>query len=155
MSFDSYQFVVFLIVVVGAYWFLSHKWQNWLLLVASYFFYGCWDWRFLSLIIVSTIVDFVAGKAIHDSDDGVRKKRWLILSCVVNLGLLGFFKYYGFFADEFRGALELRGLTDGVTYRVTDYLHGRRFPDVTADGDRATMDAEFESYLLLKVTRAN
>ena len=64
-------------------------------------------------------------------------------------------KVYGFFADEFRGALELRGLKDGVTYRVTDYLHGRHFPDVTADGDRATMDAEFESYLLLKVTRVD
>ncbi len=63
--------------------------------------------------------------------------------------------YYGFFAPEFRGSLELRGLEDGATYRVTDYLHGREFPAVTAKGSAGTLDAQYESYLLLRLDKAD
>jgi len=103
MLFNSFEFFVFLIVVYFLYWFVlkkSLKGQNILLLVASYFFYGIWDWRFLSLILLSTIVDYIIGHKIHDTDDDTRRKQWLWCSVVFNIGLLGFFKYYNFFIDS-------------------------------------------------------
>ena len=63
--------------------------------------------------------------------------------------------YYGFFAPQFHGSLELRGLEDGATYRVTDYLHGHEFPAVTAKGSEAALDARFESYLLLRLEKTD
>ena len=83
--------------------------QNRLLLVASYLFYGTWDWRFLSLIWISTIIDYFAASRIESSP--VRaKKLWLLLSMVVNLGLLGFFKYFGFFATGFQDMFATVGI---------------------------------------------
>jgi len=104
MLFNSYLFWGFFLVVVLLNRGLPHKWQNRMLLVASYVFYGAWDWRFLSLIWVSTCVDYVVALRIGEapkSAAGQRaRKRWLVLSMATNLGLLGFFKYCGFFVRE-------------------------------------------------------
>ncbi|WP_179006878.1 MBOAT family O-acyltransferase [Winogradskyella forsetii] len=103
MLFNSIDFAVFLPVVFILYWFFCQKnlkLQNLLIVLASYVFYGWWDWRFLSLIIFSTIVDYSIGVAL--SKGGSHKKRKLLLwvSILVNLGFLGFFKYYNFFLDN-------------------------------------------------------
>ncbi len=87
--------------------------KGWLL-VASYFFYGYWDWRFLLLIGASTLIDFVCGQRISDAPNRVVKKRWLYLSLAANLGLLGFFKYFNFFLTS--GAAALTALGFQVNY---------------------------------------
>lgn len=79
-------------MVLAVYWRFSHRVQNRLLLVASYVFYGWWDWRFLILILFSITVAFTAGRLIDRSDSPTRRKRLLLFSLVANLGLLGFFK---------------------------------------------------------------
>ena len=121
MLFNSFEFFVFLIVVYFLYWFVlkkSLKGQNILLLVASYFFYGIWDWRFLSLILLSTIVDYIIGHKIHDTDDDTRRKRWLWCSVVFNIGLLGFFKYYNFFIDSWVDLASTLGYTMKSTWTL-------------------------------------
>ncbi len=102
MLFNSIPFIVFLPIVFVLHWVLPRKmvFQNSVLLVASYVFYGCWDWRFLSLIALSTVVDFFCARWIHDATDPVRRRVWLGLTVGFNLGLLGFFKYWNFFADS-------------------------------------------------------
>lgn len=119
MLFNSLIFVVFFAIVYLLYLSLSHRWQNRMLLVASYVFYGAWDWRFLSLILASTIADYFCGLGIHASRDRRRRKALLLVSLTVNLGLLGFFKYYGFFTDNLQ---ELAGLIgwnlDALTLNV-------------------------------------
>ncbi len=104
MAFNSIDFALFLPVVFILYWFVCQKslrLQNFLIVVASYFFYGLWDWRFLSLILFSTFVDFFIGKQL-DKEEGTSKRKLLLwTSIVVNLGFLGFFKYYNFFVDNF------------------------------------------------------
>jgi alginate O-acetyltransferase complex protein AlgI len=107
MLFNSFEFAIFLPVVFIIYWFLTNKsikLQNLTILVASYFFYGWWDWRFLSLIIFSTVVDFVVGQRLIKTENRMTRKMWLWLSIVVNLGLLGVFKYYNFFLDSLYNA---------------------------------------------------
>src|SRR5437879_1191138 len=100
MQFNSYQFLIFFTITYGLYLALPHKGQNILLLIASYFFYGWWDWRFLVLLAISSTVDFVAGVWMERETEPA-KRRWpLILSLCSNLGILGFFKYYNFFASE-------------------------------------------------------
>jgi D-alanyl-lipoteichoic acid acyltransferase DltB (MBOAT superfamily) len=95
------------------YWAISKKQnvtaRNIFIVLASYLFYGWWDWRFLSLIVVSSAVDFVVGKRIYQSDSQKDRKRLLMLSVCVNLGILGFFKYYNFFVDSFADALSALG----------------------------------------------
>ena len=110
MLFNSSEFLLFLPVTLLLFWGLrgSVKWQNIVLLVASYIFYGWWDERFLTLIAISTLVDYYAGLKIHSSD---KKKLWLGLSIVVNLGLLGFFKYYNFFVTSWVEAWATVGIT--------------------------------------------
>ena len=113
MLFNSLQFFGFLAVLLAVYPRLRHRGQNLLLLTASYVFYATWDYRFLSLIWLSTVVDFVAGRAIHrhlEDGDSAGARRWLWLSLGVNLGMLGFFKYFGFFVDSARGALDIIGV---------------------------------------------
>lgn len=117
MAFNSFAFAVFLPLVLILYWSLgrSRKAQNAMLLVASYVFYGWWDWRFLSLLIVSTVVDYIVAERIHaiqatDADSQRRRKRWLLLSLVGNLGILGFFKYFNFFAGSLQSALASVGI---------------------------------------------
>ncbi len=114
MLFNSIDFALFLPIVFILYWFVTQKnlkLQNILLLIASYLFYGWWDWRFLSLIIFSSFVDYFLGLAISKSDDKKRRKLYLITSLAVNLGFLGFFKYYNFFAQSFADAFTFFGQT--------------------------------------------
>ncbi len=107
MLFNSFIFAVFFPIVLVLYWIVPFRLQNILLLAASYVFYGYWDWRFLSLIAISTIVDYISGLKLeaenikNDAKSPKRKKFWVTLSIVVNLGLLGFFKYYNFFVSSF------------------------------------------------------
>lgn len=99
MLFNSWTFVVFFVVVYALYWALRHdfRWQNALLLLASYLFYGWWDWRFLGLLIFSTGMDYILGNCIANQADPRRRRRWLVISVCMNLGILGFFKYFNFF----------------------------------------------------------
>ncbi len=110
MLFDSPIYIVFLVVVVALYWRLAHRGQNVLLLGASYLFYGWWDWRFLGLILVSTVVDYVCALAIAGSDVPRRRKSLLAFSLTLNLLFLGFFKYFNFFIDTLHPALAALGL---------------------------------------------
>ena len=99
--FNSFLFWAFLAVVVAVYLPLPHRWQNRWLLLASYLFYGLWDWRFLSLIFISTAIDFTAGRRLSRAGENESgRRRWLWLSVSTNLGLLGVFKYYDFFVTE-------------------------------------------------------
>src|SRR5579864_3625288 len=110
MLFDSPVYFLFLIPVVLLYWRLNHRAQNIFLLLASYFFYGWWDWRFLALMIGSTMMDFLIAQKIVSSRLGPTRKKWLILSLVLNFTILGIFKYFDFFAGSFAGALEKLGV---------------------------------------------
>ena len=113
MLFNSLSFAIFLPIVFLLYWYLAKKhlkYQNILLLIASYFFYACWDWRFLFLLIFSTLLDYFTGIKIIESGNKLAKKFWFWLSISVNLGFLGIFKYYNFFASSFADALENIGL---------------------------------------------
>ena len=119
MLFNSFEFLLFFAFVYLAYRALSHKGQNFLLLAASYFFYGCWDWRFLLLLLASTVIDFYCGRKIHQAADPKRKKSWLVLSLCVNLGILGFFKYFNFFAENLHALGASCGIhLDTVTLKV-------------------------------------
>ncbi|MFO1490970.1 MAG: MBOAT family O-acyltransferase [Kiritimatiellia bacterium] len=113
MVFNSFVFVLFFLVVYGLYVILRHRAQNVLLLVASYVFYGWWDWRFLSLVFASTLLDYVCGLKIVD--DPVRRKLWIGISMTGNLGLLFFFKYFNFFAASTAALLHSLGLEAGWT----------------------------------------
>jgi alginate O-acetyltransferase complex protein AlgI len=115
MLFDTPVFFVFLVLVVAGYWLLKWRKQNVFLLIASYFFYGWWDWRFLGLILISTIVDFYCARYISRSDNAVRRKFLLTLSISLNLGFLGFFKYFDFFIDSFSSTMTALGLPVNVT----------------------------------------
>jgi len=104
MTFNSLGFAIFLPIVFVLYWFVFNrklKVQNAFLIVASYFFYGWWDWRFLSLIVFSSLVDFTIGVQLDKTEDKRTRKHIILFSLIVNLGLLGFFKYYNFFTDSF------------------------------------------------------
>ena len=113
MIFNSLNFALFLSIVFVFYWFVTNKnlkIQNSLLLVSSYFFYACWDWRFLFLLIFSTLLDYYTGIKMSDAKNQATKKFWFWLSISVNLGFLGVFKYYNFFAESFAVAIANFGL---------------------------------------------
>lgn len=101
MLFSELLFWEFFAAVLGLYFVLPHRAQNRMLLLASYVFYGAWDWRFLSLIVFSTAVDYLVALQMSRSTQAARRKALLMVSLVVNLGLLGVFKYLGFFVDSF------------------------------------------------------
>ncbi len=104
MLFNSLDFAVFLPIVFILYWFVTQrnlKFQNALIVAASYYFYALWDWRFLFLIIFSTLVDFTVGYLLGKTKELSKRKILLAISIIVNLGFLGFFKYYNFFLDNF------------------------------------------------------
>ncbi|MED5393215.1 MAG: MBOAT family O-acyltransferase [Actinomycetota bacterium] len=103
MLFPTITFAVFLVLVLAVHTVLLERPTAWKasMLAASYVFYGWWDWRFLSLIWLSTLVDFVAGRGIHATNDTRHRRLWLSCSLGTNLGMLGFFKYAGFFVDSF------------------------------------------------------
>lgn len=103
MLFNSFIFFIFLAVILPIFYILPNKTsRNVFLLMASYLFYGYWDWRFCSLLLTSTVVDFFIGQALYNSKSDQRKKLLLITSMCVNLGILGFFKYCNFFIDSFQ-----------------------------------------------------
>ena len=113
MLFNSLDFAVFLPIVFVLYWFVFNKnlkSQNFLVVVTSYVFYGWWDWRFLGLIAFSTLVDYVVGIQLGKSDNIRIRKSLLVFSLLVNIGLLGFFKYYNFFLDNFIMAFTFMGM---------------------------------------------
>lgn len=113
MLFNSIDFVIFLPIVFLLYWFGTRnnfKLQNVLMVIASYFFYGWWDWRFLSLILFSTLVDFTVGLSLSNTIKKRRRKLLLWTSIIVNIGFLVFFKYYNFFLDNFIEAFTFFGL---------------------------------------------
>ena len=103
MLFNSTAFLLFLPIVFILYWFVTNKslkLQNILIFVSSYLFYGWWDWRFLSLLAISSIIDYYASLRMEATDNPKIRKRWLWLSMCSNLGILGFFKYYNFFVNS-------------------------------------------------------
>jgi alginate O-acetyltransferase complex protein AlgI len=104
MLFNTLNYALFLPIIFILYWFVlnrNYRIQNILLLISSYFFYACWDWRFLFLLIFSTLLDYFTGLKMSNSTSLNKKKYWFWLSVLVNLGFLGFFKYYNFFANSF------------------------------------------------------
>lgn len=105
MLFTELTFWLFFAIVAGLYVLLPHKAQNRMLLVASYVFYGAWDWRFLSLILLSTLVDYAVGLRMATETRQDRRRQLLGVSLAVNLGMLGVFKYLGFFVDSFQALL--------------------------------------------------
>jgi D-alanyl-lipoteichoic acid acyltransferase DltB (MBOAT superfamily) len=112
MLFNSIDFAIFLPVVFILYWFITNKnlrLQNFLIVAASYLFYGWWDWRFLSLVLFSTIVDYSIGLALARQKNQAKRKWLLCTAILLNFGLLGFFKYYNFFLDNFITAFSFFG----------------------------------------------
>ena len=104
MLFNTGTFAIFFIIVFISYWLFlknSVKWQNLFLLVASYVFYGWWDWRFLSLIFLSSLSDYLIALKIDAPIKPKSAKIWVTISIAINLIMLGFFKYYNFFVDSF------------------------------------------------------
>ena len=118
MLFNSIEYLIFLPIVFIIYWkVLNHSFisQNLFLLIASYLFYSWWDYRFLSLIIISTLVDYFVGLKIYKTEKLQNKKKWLSLSIITNIGILGFFKYFNFFVDSWIDMWEVFG------YQLTPY----------------------------------
>ncbi len=112
MLFNSIDFAIFLPIVFALYWLIPsrlYKYQNILILLASYVFYGWWDYRFLALILFSTLVDFSLGKLIYQETSVLKRKLYLILSLIVNIGFLMYFKYYNFFLENFIEAFSFFG----------------------------------------------
>lgn len=118
MLFNSVAFAIFLPIVFILYWLLQkrgHRIQNMLLLAASLYFYASWDWRFLFLLLISICIGYFSGLALKNSQEERNRKLWLCASVITNLGFLGFFKYYNFFADSFADALGMLGINAGIT----------------------------------------
>jgi D-alanyl-lipoteichoic acid acyltransferase DltB (MBOAT superfamily) len=112
MLFNSIDFAIFLSIIFILYWFVTNKnlrLQNLLIVISSYIFYGWWDWRFLSLILFSTIIDYFIGIKLSKQEYQTKRKILLWTSIFVNLGFLGFFKYYNFFLDNFITAFSFFG----------------------------------------------
>ena len=119
MVFNSLHFVVFFLVVYPLYRVLPHRAQNRMLVAASYYFYAAWDWRFLFLLIGSTVIDYSVGRYLARMENPVRRRLALMLSLVYNLGMLGFFKYFNFFEENFARILRVFGFhPDVVTLHV-------------------------------------
>ena len=121
MLFNSLPFAVFLPIVFAVYWALrnSLRSQNVMLLVASYIFYGWWDARFLSLIVASTVVDYLLGQYLAVATNALKRKLLLTASMIFNLGLLGVFKYYNFFMENFMEIANSVGLhTNPVLLKI-------------------------------------
>jgi D-alanyl-lipoteichoic acid acyltransferase DltB (MBOAT superfamily) len=112
MLFNSISFAIFLPIVFILYWFVvkgNLRFQNILLLASSYFFYACWDYRFMFLLVFSTLLDYFTGIKIYETTNQRSKLFWLWLSVGINIGFLGIFKYYNFFANSFTDGLSLLG----------------------------------------------
>ena len=119
MVFNSLHFVWFFVVVYVLYRVLPFRAQNWLLLIASYYFYAAWDWRFLGLLVASTLVDYTCALALAGARTSAARRALLCLSLGFNITLLGFFKYFNFFADNLHTVFGALGWQlDFVTVRV-------------------------------------
>ena len=122
MLFNSFEFLVFLPVVFALYWFVfkGRKPQNLLIVIASYVFYGWWDWKFLFLIAFTSLCSFLSGKFIAKNEDSPKKQKWIsAANIIVNLSVLGVFKYYNFFAESLASLLSIFGFqADFVTLNV-------------------------------------
>jgi alginate O-acetyltransferase complex protein AlgI len=117
MIFNSFIFLIFLGIVLPIFYLLPTKTgKNSFLLIVSYIFYGYWDWRFCLLLTLTTLIDYYVGKALYKADEPKRRKTLLTISLVINLGILGFFKYFNFFVGSFQDMCSLFGVT-------VDYLH--------------------------------
>jgi len=110
MVFTSLAFIIFYIIVFAIYWLPDKDGQNRLVVASGLVFYGWWDWRFALLLLVTTGIDYGVGLALEREDDERRRRAWLLVSLVTNLGVLGFFKYFNFFADSFVRFSELFGM---------------------------------------------
>lgn len=112
MLFNSFNFAYFFILLLPTYWALGrfHRAQNFLLLAAGYFFYACWEWKFLGILILSTVVDFLCGIWVDRIEAPRKRKLFVVISMALNLGMLGYFKYVNFFAEAFQLALSRGGI---------------------------------------------
>jgi alginate O-acetyltransferase complex protein AlgI len=114
MLFNSLAFAIFLPLVLVVYYLLPHKAQNVFLLAASIFFYACWDWRFLFPLLASTSIDYFCASRLQDLHEAgapaSERKKYLLISVITNLGLLGFFKYFNFFSTSLESLLGMMGL---------------------------------------------
>jgi len=118
MLFNSVEFAIFLPIVLVIYWLLPKEkitLQNILLLAASYFFYACWDYKFLFLLMFSTLLDYFSGIMMYKASGKRGKQFWFWSSIIINLGFLGVFKYYNFFIESFADALSLAGIQANYT----------------------------------------
>ncbi|RZJ75466.1 MAG: MBOAT family protein [Flavobacterium sp.] len=118
MLFNSLSFAIFLPIVFALYWLIPRQkvtFQNILLLVASYYFYACWDYRFLFLLMFSTLLDYFSGIMMEQATSTRVKKIWFWTSIIINLGFLGVFKYYNFFAESFADFLSVLGFQVNVS----------------------------------------
>lgn len=113
MIFNSIAFLVFISVFLPLYFALKGRARLLLCLAGSYFFYGWWDWRFLSLIVISTLIDYTVGLRLTNTVDEFKRKRLLLVSMIMNLGFLGFFKYFNFFVDSFEAMALSMGIQPG------------------------------------------
>lgn len=114
MLFNSFTFGFFLVFAYLLYWLIFNrnvKVRNVFLLTVSYFFYGYWNWKLLFLIVLISATDFFFGYLIHKSERLAARKAFLTISLVINLGVLGFFKYSNFFLESFYGLMHLFGST--------------------------------------------
>ena len=114
MLFNSIEFAIFFPIIFIIYWFVFNKKiksRNIFIICTSYFFYAMWDWRFLSLNIISSLADYLIGLKIHASEDNKSRRAFLLLSIIINIGILGFFKYFNFFTDSLLSLFELFGWT--------------------------------------------
>jgi len=117
MLFHSPEFLLFMIALIFIYWVIlkgNRRGQNWMLLLASYMFYGAWNWRFLILIFISSICDYYIALRMNDEENRKKRKGWLFLSLGINLGILGFFKYFNFFISSFAELLQLIGFQANI-----------------------------------------
>lgn len=117
MLFNSIEFAIFLPIVFLLYWFVFQrnlKWQNLFIVIVSYIFYGWWDWRFLFLIFFSSAQDYFLARMLIN-EENQRKRKWILATSIItNLGILGFFKYYNFFIENFITAFTLFGVQPNI-----------------------------------------
>jgi len=175
MLFNSLDFLFFFALLIPAYYalgrFFSFRAQNMLLLVGSYYFYAYWDYRFLGLIVLSTVVDYFVGLRLQDTEDEPTRKRWLWVSVCVNLGMLAIFKYLGFFVDSFIDAANALGVeahrpTLGIllpvgisfyTFQTMSYtidIYRRKLEPTTSFADFALFVAFFPQLVAGPIERA-
>ncbi len=122
MAFNSFTFASFCLIVFPLYYLSPFRLQNILLLFASYLFYGAWDPRFLSLILISTCIDYFIGSTIAKTENPKIRYRLLLVSCFCNLGMLGFFKYFNFFLEGAQDLLSLLTNQPAETFRLNIIL---------------------------------